>query len=483
MPTTSFCTAFYRQVHDRPDAPALSWAGDQISYRRLAELVRDTRVALDQLGLDAEVPLCVPAVKSPETVALLIAAFELDRRVLLPPASLGPESLARVCAAVGCADILGADADGLTVRPSGATGRALPGAGMLLTTSGSTGTPKVVELAPDGVDPFLTWAAGTFDIGPDARVLNYAPLNFDLCLLDVWTALATGACVVMVDPERAVDGPWLAEFCREQGPTVVQAVPLFFRLVTDAGGRFPGVRDVLLTGDAAPPPLLDRIGRAFPHARLWNVYGCTETNDSFLHRVEPAEVRALGGMPIGRPIDGVEVSAVDADGAEVTGAGVGELVVRTPFRARGYLDAGPNAARWRDGWFRTGDLVRRDAAGLFFLAGRNDDQVKVRGVRTNLKEVEQVMLTHPEVLEAAVLAVPDAEAGNVLHAVVRPRAASDVNGLHLRLHCAAALPRTAIPGVFVLVDDALPRTSTGKVDRNVLRARRERTPSGATEGR
>ncbi|MFD2765549.1 AMP-binding protein [Micromonospora eburnea] len=481
MPTRSFCTAFREQVRGRPDAPALFWAGRQISYRDLAHLVVAAERALADLALDPELPLCVPAVKSPETIALLIAAFAADRRVLLPSASLGSESLTRLSAEVGCAHILRATPDGLTVRASGADGRRLPGAGLLLTTSGSTGTPKVVDLAADGVDAFLAWAGRAFRIGPDARVLNYAPLNFDLCLLDVWAALAAGACVELVDPDRAVDGAWLAELCRDRKPTVVQAVPLFFRLVTEAGGRFPWVRDVLLTGDVVPLALLDRITDAFPNARLWNVYGCTETNDSFLCRVDPDEVRAQGAMPIGHPIDGVEVSVLDADGAEVTGAGTGELVVRTPFRARGYLDARLDAERWRDGWFRTGDLVRRDASGAYFLTGRNDHQVKVRGVRTNLQEVEQVVLAHPGVLEAAVVAVPDSNEGNVLLAVVRPTPASGVNGLHLRLHCAAALPRTAIPGAFELVDEALPRTSTGKVDRNALRARRGRALAGTIE--
>lgn len=488
MPTRSFCTAFTEQVHRRPDAPALFWAGHQVTYRELAQLVADAATALDELRLDPGLPLCVPAVKSPETIALLIAAFAADRRVLLPSASLGAEALTRLCAEVGCAHILGATAGGLAVRAAGVEGRPLPGAGLLLTTSGSTGTPKVVELAAEGVDAFLAWAAGTFGIGSDARVLNYAPLNFDLCLLDVWAALAVGAGVALVDPERAVDGGWLAEFCRDRQPTVIQAVPLFFRLVTDAGGRFPGVRDVLLTGDVVPPALLRRIVAAFPNARLWNVYGCTETNDSFLHRVEPTQVLVQGVMPIGLPVDAVQVSIVDADGAEVTGAGTGELVVRTPFRARGYLDPRLDAERWRDGWFATGDLVRRDATGTFFLAGRNDHQVKVRGVRTNLQEVEQVVLAHPEVLEAAVVALPDPDVGNVLLAVVRVRAGSGTNGLHLRLHCAAGLPRTAIPGAFELVDGALPRTSTGKVDRTVLRDRivlrdrRKPALAGVTEG-
>src|SRR6185503_15418321 len=127
---------------------------------------------------------------------------------------------------------------------------------------------------------------------------------------------------------------------------------------------------------------------------------------------------------------------VDESGDVVTGAGTGELVVSTPFRSRGYSDRRLDGEKWRDGYFRTGDLVRRDDQGLVFLLGRNDHQVKVRGVRTNLQEVEQVVLAHPQVSEAAVIAVPDETAGTVLHAVIRRVAGSTVNSLQLRVHCA-----------------------------------------------
>ncbi|MFC6091931.1 class I adenylate-forming enzyme family protein [Saccharothrix lopnurensis] len=459
MPTRSFLTAFAAQVDARPHAPALSWAGTEVDYASLDRLAREA--AALTAGIPADVPVCVPAHKSPETVALLIACFRQGRRVLLPSASLGPDALLRLCEQVGCPHVVTPG----VVRTTGADAGSLPGPGLLLTTSGSTGTPKVVVLAEEGVDNFLAWAARSFGIGPGVGVLNYAPLNFDLCLLDVWAALAAGACADLVDPAHATDGAHLAGLLARREPAVVQAVPLFFRLVTGTGGVFPSVREVLLTGDVTPPALLADVAAAFPNARLWNVYGCTETNDSFVHRVDPTSAHT----PIGTPVDGVEFRVLDEDGRE---ADSGELVVRTPFRAEGYLDPGLNRGRWRDGWFRTGDLVRRDGDGLVHLTGRNDHQVKVRGVRTNVQEVEQVVLAHPAVLEAAVVAVPDEQAGNVLHAVVRRAAGSRLNGLDLRVHCAAALPRTAIPGAFEIGDTALPRTSTGKVDRHALRARR-----------
>ncbi|MCP2092460.1 MULTISPECIES: AMP-binding protein [Actinosynnema] len=477
MPTRAFLTAFAATAATTPDAPALTWHDRELGYADLDALAHQAEPLL--AGLPPGAPVCVPATKSPETIALLIACFRAGLRVLLPSPELGADALRRLCEQVGCPHVLTA-ADAPGGAPSAiATDLApttLPGPGLLLTTSGSTGTPKVVVLAEEGVDAFLAWAAAAFSIQPGTAVLNHAPLNFDLCLLDVWATLAAGGRVDLVDPAHAADGAHLAALCRDREPAVVQAVPLFFRQVTATGGTFPGVRDVLLTGDVTPAALLREIAEAFPSARLWNVYGCTETNDSFLHRIDPASTEPL---PIGAPIAGVEVRVTDFDGRELTGPAEGELVVRTPFRALGYHDAALDRERWSDGWFRTGDLVRRDERGLLHLSGRTDHQVKVRGVRTNLAEVERVVLDHPDVLEAAVVAVPDELAGSVLRAVVRRAPDSRLNGLHLRVHCASALPRTAIPGAFDVGDAALPRTTTGKVDRRALLA----TGSTATKER
>ncbi|MFP8959506.1 AMP-binding protein [Streptomyces nanhaiensis] len=493
MPSRSFVELFAEQARTRPDAPALSWHGRVLRYAELAAWADAAHAELVSLRIADGAPVCVPARKSPETVALLIACFRAGRRVLLPSAGLGPQALASLCSRAGCTHVLSAGEGGpggppaVVSRPSGAApgggGDLPPGAGLLLTTSGSTGTPKTVVLDSSGADRFMSWAAGRFGIGPGTRVLNYAPLNFDLCLLDVWATLAAGGCAELVDPDHGVDGVRLADLCVSRAPHVLQAVPLFFRLVTEVaavrGLVFPEARDVLLTGDAAPPGLLERIAATFPAARLWNVYGCTETNDSFLHRITPEEIGSGGAVPIGGPVDGVAARIVDADGRTVTGAGSGELMVATPFQAHGYLGRTPDGERWRDGWFRTGDLVRRDERGLVFLTGRGDHQVKVRGVRTNLAEVERVVMDHPQVGEAAVLAVPDAAGDNVLHAVVRRTPGSGLNSLGLRVHCAAALPRTAIPAVFEITDEPLPVTSTGKVDRNALR--RARSPRPAPE--
>ena len=348
-----------------------------------------------------------------------------------------------------------------------------PGTCLLLTTSGSTGLPKIVPLPAAGVGRFVDWAAGQFGVTAGTRVLNYAPLNFDLCLLDVWATLCHGGEVVLVDPARAAQPRYLLELFAQAGPAVVQAVPMLFRLLTEAGdgSAFPEVRHVLLTGDHTPRRVRAALPAVFPRATFHNVYGCTETNDSFLHTFGPEQAATDDVLPLGRPIPGVEVALLD-QGQVLTGPGTGELVVATPFQAAAYLgDEAPGdrffrrvTDRGERTWYRTGDLVHRGADGRLTLAGRNDFQVKVRGVRVNLEEIERVIQTHDQVVEAVVVALPDPAAGTRLYAVVRT-GGDGPSGLALRTYCAARLTRVAIPEIFRLVTEPLPVGPTGKVDR------------------
>ncbi|GLW90082.1 AMP-binding protein [Actinokineospora globicatena] len=439
---------------------AVSFNGADVSYRELRALVADALRVLD--GLPAGRPVALHVRKSPESVALVLACWAQRRPFLLPPADLGTDARAALYRQAGCGHVLHAD---LTTVDTGEPADEVPeldGVGPMLTTSGSTGLPKVVPLPHDGIDRFTDWAAGAFGITGGSVVFNYAPLNFDLCLLDIWTTLRRGGHVVLADQERAVDARYLLRAFTHARVEVVQAVPLFYRrLLEVADGPFPDVRELVHTGDAMPPALLARLPEFFPNARLRNVYGCTETNDSLIHDSDPT---SADPVPIGRPIDGVQVRL---DG--------GELLVRTPFQAGRYLDTAI-ADKWVevDGetWLRTGDLVRQDADGVLHLDGRADYQVKVRGVRTNVQQVEQALQSHAEVADVVVLAVPDDEAGYRLHAVVRAVDGTRPNSLTLRSHCARLLPRTAVPSSLELTADEFPRTTTGKVDRKKLLAER-----------
>jgi acyl-coenzyme A synthetase/AMP-(fatty) acid ligase len=467
---------FVRHASQHSDAIALVWHDSTVTYGELHDMARAERDRLDGLGLASDRPVGLLAQKSPEAVALVLGCLLAGRPFLLPSPALADVALATLFAQAGCSTVL---------VPQGHDPRPLPPAsvsyapelpadtGFMLTTSGSTGLPKIVPLAAQGIARFVEWAAPTFDIGPGRTTLNVAPLNFDLCLLDVWTTLASGGRVVLVDPAYAANGRHLAELLRTNEIHVVQAVPMFFGLLLAAGAAgFESVEHVMVTGDATPDHVLAGIPELFPNARLRNVYGCTETNDSFMSDVDSLP------MSIGEPLPGVSALLVD-DGAVVTGPGTGELFVSTPFQTDGYLDRTRFADKFASHptgadelrYFRTGDLVRRADDGRMLLVGRADFQVKVRGTAVNTAEVEQALLEHPDVLEAAVAAVPDPVGGVALAAAVHRAPGSGLDSLALKAHCVQRLPRAAIPSTLRIADEPLPKTPTGKVDRTAVGGR------------
>ncbi|QKV91479.1 AMP-binding protein [Streptomyces sp. NA02950] len=487
-----------------PDAPALWWRESTVSYAALAELTRRAGAALTAAGLHRDAPIALRAVKSPASIAMTLACFRARRPVFLVSPDLGREVLATLLLRSGCqAEATADEADGggtfalhppataeYSATPAPAdpaaepaesaesTAKAAPplpsGTGLLLTTSGSTGIPKIVPLGREALGRFTDWAMGTFGLGPGTTVLNYAPLNFDLCLLDIWATLRGGGRVVPVAPDLATNPHQLERLLRRTRPQVVQAVPMFFRLLVQAasgGDPVPGVRHVLLTGEHTPRGLRAQLAPLFPEAVFHNVYGCTETNDSLVHSFPAAEAAERETLPLGRPLPGVTVQLRDGE-RTVEGPGTGELMVTTPFQSTGYLGAAGTEDRFvpvatdtgERVWYRTGDLVRRGTDGELTLVGRNDFQVKVAGVRVNLEQIETVILSHPKVLDAVVVPLPDPLAGTRLCAVVRTAPDSDLTSLRLLGHCSAGLARAALP-TFRLTREPLPTGPTGKADR------------------
>lgn len=470
----------------RRRAAALIWRGERISYGELGEMVESAHAQLAQLKLPEQRPAAILAKKSPQAIALILACLRTRRPVLLPSVALGPETLGELCAQAGCSHVLSPrdDPAGIAAEVVGSGGaRSTPwwsddaGVAMMLTTSGSTGTPKIVPLTHGAFDRFTAWAAARFDIQAGTTVLNYAPLNFDLSLLDIWTTLEHGGCVALVDQDRATNAGYLLDLLKANEVHVVQAVPMLFRLLLDAArdgaDRLHSVAHVLVTGDSIPAATLTALFDLFPRSRFHNVYGCTETNDSFIHEIDPSGVSVESRIPIGEPLPGVGAVIVAREGRVVQGPGTGELLVTTPFQTPGYLPEPLNDGKFvphPEGldsrpYFRTGDVVRRDADGTITLEGRTDCHVKVRGVRVNTEAVERVILEHEQVLEVAVVPMPDELGGHRLHAVAQRRPASGLNSLSLRQHCARRLDRAAIPTTLEVVTAPLPKTPTGKVDR------------------
>lgn len=503
IPPDSIADRIIRHAVRHPDSPALLWHDRTVSHGELAALARAVRDSLTA-HTPAHAPVAMSAKKSPEAVAVILGCLLARRPVLLPSAELGERPTTALLTATGAVrlpDPAGLGASGPWI-PSPAPAPEAPAiaripddTAFLLTTSGSTGTPKTVPIGHGAALRFADWAGARFGVDRHTTVLNHAPLNFDLCLLDVWTTLSRGGCVVLVDQDRATQPAHLIGLFRSTPVHLVQGVPLLFQLVAagatdDDAPALSSVRHVLTTGDTLSPRAFAPLPRLFPQARFHNVYGCTETNDSFVHEIDPADPMPYGALPLGRPVEGALACLVGDDGTVLHGPGTGELTVRTPFQASGYADPARDegtfvpapeghAAEGRtpDGrapvarWYRTGDLVRRHPDGTLTLEGRRDHQVKVRGVRVNTAEVEAALRGHPDVEDAAVLALDDPMAGKRLHAVVHRRTGATLNSLSLRRHLAAVLPRVAIPAALDLADTPLPRTSTGKPDRTALRQR------------
>jgi acyl-coenzyme A synthetase/AMP-(fatty) acid ligase len=486
--------SFSANVRRFPDAPALIWRGEPVSYRELNDRALHAGALLSAV-LIGEEPVGLRCSKSPDSIALVLACLMDQRSFLLPSTTLPESTLQELFLRAGCTGVLAASGPSShryswTALPGvvhsrrssrvADRGRAFspdPEAiTFMLTTSGSTGLPKIVPLSEGAVDRFTDWAGTQFDLRPGKSVLNFSPLNFDLCLLDIWATLKHGGCVVLVEPSRATSGEYLRELLMRHKVEVVQAVPMCYQLLTQMNtAAFGSVRYAVITGDSITPRCLVQVPGLFPRARLYNLYGCTETNDSLLHEIDPTNLPTCA-LPLGDPLPGVRALLVDEDGTIRNGPGAGELYVSTPFQTTGYLGRPRNESRFvahpggADAlrYFRTGDLARRHEDGSLTLEGRKDFQVKVRGVRTSIEQVEQVLHRHPDISEVAVVAVPDPIAGQLLHAETRRVPGSALNSLLLRKFCAEHLSLTAIPSTFRIADDPLPRTTTGKIDRHLV---------------
>ncbi|MFI0017268.1 AMP-binding protein [Streptomyces griseus] len=473
-------------MREQPDSTALVHAGHQVTYADLERLTRRATADLDGAGFGSVRALCVPAHKSPETIALLLAAWRQGINTLVPSPALGAAALSTLIAqAHGPLSATAVPGGGVTLSREEADPALADGFGvadpaeslLTLTTSGSTGVPKLVPVRTEAFDRFADWAGTAFGIDGGTTALSFSPLNFDLALLDVWTVLEAGGTVVLADAGASGDAGYLRDLAQRNEVTLVQGVPLLHRLLAADGARYPAVRTVVFTGEAVSEQGLRDTFAACPAARFHNVFGCTETNDSFIHDIDPDAY--THPLPIGVPIDGTDAVLLieGPDGTEVLrGPGTGELLVHTPFQTCGYLEQARNANAFmpdpRGGgamFYRTGDLVHRDADGRCFLQGRTDFQVKVRGVRTNTLEVETVLVAHPDVVEAAVVALPCPEAGTRLHAEVVRRDGASLSTLGLRAYAAKHLPRHAVPSSVGLARTPLPKTPTGKPDRHSIK--------------
>jgi amino acid adenylation domain-containing protein len=349
-------------------------------------------------------------------------------------------------------------------------------------TSGSTGTPKGVALAHRGLSNLVNAQLSAFAIDASARVLQFASLSFDAAASEIFTALVSGATLVLARQEELAAPERLVALLREQRITVVTLPPSLLRLLPRV--PLPTLRTLVSAGEACS---WDLVAAWAPGRRFVNAYGPTEATIGPVCGEVTAQVAAQGPVPIGRPIANLQVYVLDAAGQPVPVGVAGELYLAGLGLARGYLGRPeltaerfvphPFSAEPGARLYRTGDRVRYRPDGRLEFLGRLDQQVKVRGYRVELAEIEAVLSQHPGVAAAAVVA-PDDGRGPRLVAYVVPTAEPSPTSADLRRFLAGRLPDYLLPAAFVSLAQ-LPRTPSGKLDRAALPAPEPRPPSAS----
>ncbi|HEX3128876.1 MAG TPA: non-ribosomal peptide synthase/polyketide synthase, partial [Thermoanaerobaculia bacterium] len=455
------------QVEKTPDAVAVVFEGETLTYRELDEWAS---------ALAAELPdtlIGISLERSLEMVVGLVAILKAGGAYVPIDPGYPAERVAYMIEDSGVSVLLDAAqikswdrrrlAGGI-VRRRGAGGPRIPEQpAYMIYTSGSTGRPKGALNAHRGIVNRILWMQQEYGLTPDDRVLQKTPFSFDVSVWEFFWPLIVGARLVVARPGGHQDPAYLVETIRKESITTLHFVPSMLQVFVEQ----PGVEDctslrrVMASGEALPADLAKRFFDRMPQGvELHNLYGPTEAAvDVTCHACQPGEER----VPIGRPVANTRIHIFDREGNPVPVGVAGELLIAGIQVGRGYLHR-PDLTAERfipdqDGMrmYRTGDLARWLSNGEIEYLGRIDHQVKIRGFRIELGEIEAALARHPEVREAVVL-VRDQS----LVAYVTPPIEEDV-----RVFLRESLPEHMVPSAIVSLD-AMPLTPNGKVDRKAL---------------
>ncbi|MEV0266200.1 amino acid adenylation domain-containing protein [Streptomyces sp. NPDC050617] len=468
--------AIDQQARRTPDATAVVFEGDRLSYAELAcRAVQLARHLVERgAGSDTPVAVCLPRGTGLVTSALAVLAAGSAYLPLSPEDP--PARLVQMLRAVGAAHLLTtgelapllADAgapvtavdafawtrgsqDGPQGGPQDGTPLAAGPVGpdhlaYVIHTSGSTGAPKAVGVPHRGLANRVRSIQATHGLGPSDRVLHKTPCTFDVSVTELLWPLTTGATLVVAAPGGHRDPAYLVELIQRERVTTAHFVPPLLEAFLDEPGldRCASLRRVLCSGQELPRTTHDRALARLPML-LYNAYGPTEASVEVTEwqcaaPAAGAELAEDVRVPIGRPVAGAETYVLDRELRPVPVGVPGELYLGGEVLARGYLGQPaltadrfvphPYAATPGARLYRTGDLVRWRADGSLDFLGRNDHQVKVRGVRVEPGEIENVLRAHPGVREAVVIATaaPEGAAGAELVGYLVRRGAASADG-------------------------------------------------------
>jgi amino acid adenylation domain-containing protein len=343
----------------------------------------------------------------------------------------------------------------------------------ILYTSGSTGMPKGVMLTHANAVSFVDWCSEVFEPTASDRFSSHAPFHFDLSILDIYVAIKHGAELHLITEELGKNPKDLAEFIAAHRLTVWYSTPSILTLLMEFGNLdkhdCSGLRLVLFAGEVFPVKHLRALQRRWPAATYYNLYGPTETNVCTFARI-PADIPddRVTPYPIGHVCEHCKGLVLDKDGHDVFPGKEGLLYISGRSVFSGYWNRPEENAsaflmRRAARWYNTGDVVRWDRQDGFVYVGRNDRMVKRRGFRIELGEIERSLYLHDHLREAAIISLNDADGGVEIVAFLSWKDGARPSIIELKTFCKAKLPAYMIPDRFVTLD-ALPRTSTDKID-------------------
>nr|WP_296777875.1 non-ribosomal peptide synthase/polyketide synthase [Rhodococcus sp. (in: high G+C Gram-positive bacteria)] len=482
--------SFAEQVRDTPDAAAITFEGETISYREFSGRVNRLARYLVGRGVGPESAVAIGIRRSFDLLVGIYAVLEAGGAYVPLDPEQPADRIQYILDTSNAALVLSTERDALvaltdvplvtidTVALEDLSDEPLDRAELVaeptadnsayvLFTSGSTGRPKGVTITHRAIVNRLEWMQAEYAMTESDVVVQKTPVTFDVSVWELFWPLQVGARMVVAKPDGHRDPAYLVDLFARESVSIAHFVPSMLGVfaaeptVTDAGS----LRWIFASGEALPSATAARLGQLVPSASLVNLYGPTEAAvDVTYHQYGRADV---SGVPIGRPVWNTSVFVLDnalrlaPDGAE------GELYLGGVQLARGYSSRADLTADrfvanpFGDGrLYRTGDVVRWDDSGELVYIGRSDFQVKLRGQRIELGEIEAALLADESVAHAVVAVRADRLVAWIVFSAESSTAA-------VAERAAALLPAFMVPTAFVSLD-VLPLTTSGKLDRKAL---------------
>ncbi|EIG61459.1 MULTISPECIES: non-ribosomal peptide synthetase [unclassified Bradyrhizobium] len=510
---------FDRQAKKTPNAIAVSDGRTSLSYRELARRSQAAARWLALEGVGAETVVALLADRGADLLAAMIAVQRVGAAFLNLDPDQPPARLATILGSSGARMLLTGRAQSSMVealleplverlqvaeledaiapastKPARATRRAASSLAYLIYTSGSSGAPKGVMIEQRGLSNHLASLISELKLTSRDVIAQTAPQSF---VISVWQFLAgpiVGARVHVCGTAIVQDPILLAREIEREGITVLEIVPSLLRVILDRMDEaqvrraFARLRLLISTGEPLPVDLCKAWFARCPKVPLINAYGASECSDDVsLHRLTRAPTTRTGNVPVGAPLPNTQLYVLDASlqpqpvGVTgelcIGGAGVGRGYVNDPAQNRQRFLPDPFSRKASSRLYRTGDLARRRADGTIECLGRADHQVKVRGYRIELKEIENALADHPSVRAGIVEPRREATGDVRLIAHIVARSGSRSSASELRDFLQSRLPGHAIPSAFLFLDQ-VPLNAHGKIDRTALLAPAQQETSG-----